>query len=188
MRCSISARSAGKGACNRTSFGRPVNSYSDASQERLSDSDKSSCYSSARSRGIEMEKSPLADSESDWRTSERLFREGYFSEQISLEIGLEFPDVERKITEENETKSKSEVAKNDISDSVLEEPQPTSNFAQGQPRESLSDKRSLSSSPSCAEEESELKSTPKTRKIKRRKKKKKKKGGSIIKRLFQRFK
>jgi len=68
------------------------------------------------------------------------------------------------------SKSKLDFVKNVIINSVLKEPQPTSNLNKDRPRKSWSKKRNLSSSP---EQANELKSTQKA--LRKRKKKKKKK-------------
>jgi len=177
MRCSISARSGGKRGCNTTSLNESIKSTSDSSQERLSDSDISSCYTSSESGGKSLEKYQHAASESELTSSRQFFREGYFSDHLDDDFEREASTVEQK----------------DINNSILEEPQPTSNLNQDNLRESSSKKRDLISSPpcaekaSCAEEATELKYTPKSPRGKRKKKKKKKKV-SIIKRIFQNLK
>merc|ERR1712061_318528 len=180
------------GGSNTTSFNELINSSSsNTSQGRLSDSDQSSYYTSEESGGKCSEK--FAESESEWTTSVKLYREGYFLNHISRDVEPEAPYKEPKKTEKNESKSKSELNKNAINNNIRKEPQRNSNLNQGKPSESLCIKRNLSSSPSCAdkascaEKASELKSAQKSPRRKRKKKKKKKKG-SIIKRLFQRMK
>jgi len=192
MRCSLSARSGRKDGCNTASFNEYINSNSNTSQGRLSDSDQSSYYTSTESGGNCSEKYPIAESESEWTSSMRLYREGYFIDHISRDVEPEAPTKEPKKTEKNESNSKSALILNDINDSICEEPQRNSNLNEIKPSGSLN-KRNLSSSPcfaekaSYAEEASELKSAQKSPR-RRRKKKKKKKKGSIIKRFFQRLK
>jgi len=191
IKCNISAMSVGKSACNTTSYNEWINSCSDTSQERLSDSDISSYYTSAESGGRESEKFQLAESELELTSSLRSFRQGYFIDHISHDAELEAPIVERKKTEKNVSKSKSELIQNSINNSIFKEPQLISNLNKDKSSESLSKKRNLSSSPSCvektscAEKSSELQSAQKSQRRKR--KKKKKKNASIIKRLFQKL-
>jgi len=175
---------------NTTSFNEWINSCSDTSQKRLSDSDQSSYYTSSDSGGKCSEK--YAESESEWTSSVRFYREGYFIDHMSRDVEPQAPSKEQKKTEKNESKSNSELKKNAINNSISKEPQRNSNLNQDKPSVSLCQKRNLSSSPSCAEKTScaekasELKSAQKSPRRKRNKKKKKK--GSIIKRLFQRMK
>jgi len=63
MRCSVSARSGGQRGRYSTSLKELISSDSDTSQGGLSDSDVSSCYTSAESGGQCSEK--YAESESD---------------------------------------------------------------------------------------------------------------------------
>jgi len=101
---------------------------------------------------------------------------------------LEAPTAERKKTDKHASKPELEIVRNNINDSVAKKPQPASNLTQDQPKESLSRKRELSSSPSCTEKTKELKSAQiSPRRQRKKKKKKKKKKGSIIKRFFQKF-
>jgi len=177
MRCSSSARSGGMRGCNTTSLNELVDSCSDSLQGRLSDSDISSCYTSSESGETSSEKYQHAASESENTSPRQFFREGYFYDHLNDDFEREAPTVEQK----------------DINDTIFEEPQPTTNLNQDNLRESLSKKWNLISSPlcaekaSCAEEATELKSTPKSPRGERKKKKKKKKV-SIIKRIFQNLK
>jgi len=170
-----------------TSFDEWINTCSDTSRGQLSDSDLSSDVSSTPSGGIVSEKIRLVqvDSESEGKSSERYVSECRSSEKISYNNELEILAVERMKSEKKERMSKWEKIKNYFTGRVLKEPLPTSVSAQDQPRESLSKKRKLSSSPSCAEKASELKSTQKI--IRRKRKKKKKKRDSVIKRIFQKL-
>jgi len=193
MISSLSARSGGRSGCNTTSFNESLDSCSDASQGQRSDSDLSSYYTSADSGGKSSEKYQLAESESEWTSSMRFYREGYFIDHISHDVEQEAPTVNRMKTEKNESKSKLELIKDIISRSIFKEPQQTSSVNQDEPSESLTKKRNLSSSPCCAEKPSfaektcELKLVQKSP-LRKRKKTKKKKKSSIIKRLFQKLK
>jgi len=110
----------------------------------------------------------------------RSFRQGYFSDHIDYDVEQEAPTVERMKRGKNESKSRSQVIKNDINNSTFEEPQVPSNLYKDKSRESLSKKRNLSSNPLCAEETTQLA----TQNSLGRKKKKKKKKASIIKRIL----
>jgi len=98
MRCSMSLRSGRKSGSNTTSFNEWINSCSDTSQGRISDSDESSYYTSADSGGKCSEK--YAESESEWTSSMRFYREGYFIDHTSRDVEPEAPSQEPKKTEE----------------------------------------------------------------------------------------
>jgi len=179
-----------KRGSNTTSFNEWINSCSDTSQKRLSDSDQSSYYTSSDSGGKCSEK--YAESESEWTSSVRFCREGYFIDHMSRDEEPQAPSKEKMKTEKNESKSNSVLKKNVINKSISKEAQRNSNLNQDKPSVSLCQKRNLSSSPSCAEKApyaekaSEIKSAQKS--PRRKGKTKKKKKGSIVKRLFQRMK